>query len=88
MTAEEFGHDLEHVEVLQRKFDEFQKDMATQEYRIGEVSETADRLISEGHPEAEAVANKKREVLEAWARLKSLAIARQERLFGAHEIQR
>jgi spectrin alpha len=33
VTAEEFGHDLEHVEVLQRKFDEFQKDMATQEYR-------------------------------------------------------
>ena len=30
VTAEEFGHDLEHVEVLQRKFDEFQKDMATQ----------------------------------------------------------
>jgi hypothetical protein len=30
VTADEFGHDLEHVEVLQRKFDEFQKDMATQ----------------------------------------------------------
>lgn len=30
VSADEFGHDLEHVEVLQRKFDEFQKDMATQ----------------------------------------------------------
>ena len=30
VTAEKFGHDLEHVEVLQRKFDEFQKDMASQ----------------------------------------------------------
>ena len=88
VTAEEFGLDLEHVEVLQRKFDEFQKDMATQEYRIGEVGETADRLISEGHPETETINNKKREVFDAWARLKSLAIARQERLFGAHEIQR
>ena len=88
VTAEEFGHDLEHVEVLQRKFDEFQKDMATQEYRIGEVAETAERLIADGHPESESVNNKKREVLEAWARLKSLTIARQERLFGAHEIQR
>ena len=28
------------------------------------------------------------ELLEAWARLKSLAVARQERLLGAHEIQR
>jgi hypothetical protein len=44
--------------------------------------------MSDDHPESDAVNNKKREVLEAWARLKSLAIARQERLFGAHEIQR
>ena len=33
VTTEEFGDDLEHVEVLQRKFEEFQKDMASQEYR-------------------------------------------------------
>ena len=25
VTSEEFGQDLEHVEVLQKKFDEFQK---------------------------------------------------------------
>lgn len=25
MTSDEFGQDLEHVEVLQKKFDEFQK---------------------------------------------------------------
>lgn len=25
VSTEEFGHDLEHVEVLQKKFDEFQK---------------------------------------------------------------
>ena len=88
VTAEEFGHDLEHVEVLQRKFDEFQKDMANQEYRVGEVSETAEKLINDQHPEAETVAVKRKEVLEAWARLKSLAIVRQEKLFGAQEIQR
>ena len=34
VTVEEFGHDLEHVEVLQRRFDEFQKDVASQKYRI------------------------------------------------------
>ena len=36
----EFGHDLEHVEVLQRKFDEFQKDMASQEFLVTDVCET------------------------------------------------
>ena len=28
------------------------------------------------------------EMIESWARLKSLALQRQEKLFGAHEIQR
>jgi len=88
VTAEEFGHDLEHVEVLQRKFDEFQKDMGSQEFRVSEVCETADKLSGDQHPESEVITGKKSELLEAWARLKSLAIARQQKLLGAHEIQR
>ena len=88
VTTEEFGHDLEHVEVLQRKFDEFQKDMASQEFRVTDVCETADKLVGEQHPESGVVTNKKTELLEAWARLKALATERQQKLFGAHEIQR
>lgn len=88
VTSAESGHDLEHVEVLQRKFDEFQKDMASQEYRVGEVCETADRLIAEQHPEDEQISNKKAELLEAWERLKKLSAARQEKLFGSQEIQK
>jgi spectrin alpha len=88
VTADEFGHDLEHVEVLQRKFDEFQKDMGSQEFRVSEVCETADKLSGDQHPESETITVKKTELLEAWARLKSLAIARQQKLLGAHEIQR
>ncbi|KOB75710.1 Alpha Spectrin, partial [Operophtera brumata] len=72
VSADEFGSDLEHVEVLQRKFDEFQKDMAAQEYRVTEVNQLAERL----------------ELNEAWQRLRQMALMRQERLFGAHEIQR
>ena len=34
------------------------------------------------------MAAKRKEVLEEWARLKKLASSRQEKLFGAHEIQR
>ncbi|XP_055707829.1 spectrin alpha chain isoform X3 [Phlebotomus papatasi] len=88
VTADEFGHDLEHVEVLQRKFDEFQKDMASQEYRVTEVNQMADKLIQDGHPERDIITKKKEELNEAWQRLKQLAILRQEKLFGAHEIQR
>lgn len=88
VTAEEFGHDLEHVEVLQRKFDEFQKDMASQEYRVIDVNESADKLIQDGHPERDTIIKRKEELNEAWQRLKQLAILREEKLFGAHEIQR
>lgn len=88
VTADEFGQDLEHVEVLQRKFDEFQKDMASQEYRVTEVNQLAEKLLQDGHPERDTINKKKDELFEAWQRLKQLANLRQEKLFGAHEIQR
>ena len=86
VTTEEFGHDLEHVEVLQRKFDEFQKDMASQEFRVTDVCETADKLVSDQHPESSVVTDKKAELLEAWARLKALATERQQELFVAYRL--
>ncbi|KAL0850595.1 hypothetical protein ABMA28_012356 [Loxostege sticticalis] len=88
VCADEFGSDLEHVEVLQRKFDEFQKDMAAQEYRVTEVNQLAERLVLEGHPERETIVKRKDELNDAWQRLRQMALMRQERLFGAHEIQR
>lgn len=50
---------MEHVEVLQRKFDEFQKDMASQEYRVTEVNELADKLVLDGHPERDVILKRK-----------------------------
>ena len=47
--------------MLQRKFDEFQKDMAAQEFRVTEVLDLADRLVKEGHPEEETI-NRRKEV--------------------------
>ncbi|XP_077298885.1 alpha spectrin [Arctopsyche grandis] len=88
VSVDEFGQDLEHVEVLQRKFDEFQKDMAAQEYRVTEVNQLAETLVLEGHPERETIVKRKDELIEAWHRLRQLALVRQEKLFGAHEIQR
>ena len=63
-TTEEFGHDLEHVEALQRKFDEFQKHMDSQEFRVSDVCETADKLTNDQHPESQVVTNEKSELLE------------------------
>lgn len=48
MTSEELGQDLEHVEVLQKKFEEFQTDMAAHEERVNEVNQFAAKLIQVG----------------------------------------
>jgi len=55
VTSDEFGQDLEHVEVLQKKFDEFQKDLQNHEDRISDINGQADKLIEDQHPEEEAV---------------------------------
>jgi len=55
VTSDEFGQDLEHVEVLQKKFDEFQKDLANHEDRVNDINQQADKLIEDQHPEEEAV---------------------------------
>ncbi|KAL4825844.1 hypothetical protein H8958_012048 [Nasalis larvatus] len=84
----ELGQDLEHVEVLQKKFEEFQTDMAAHEERVNEVNQFAAKLIQEQHPEEELIKTKQDEVNAAWQRLKGLALQRQGKLFGAAEVQR
>ena len=84
----ETGLDLEHVEVLQKKFDEFHKDLTAHEDRVSDVNSEANTLLSEEHPESETIRSKQEEMNEAWEHLKRLAIIRQEKLFGAMEIQR
>ncbi|PVD22109.1 hypothetical protein C0Q70_17913 [Pomacea canaliculata] len=88
VTSDEFGQDLEHVEVLQKKFDEFQKDLQNHEDKVSEVNSLAEKLITDGHPEEDTIRQKQQEVNEAWQRLRQLSLLRQERLYGAHEIQR
>ncbi|XP_071948314.1 spectrin alpha chain, non-erythrocytic 1-like isoform X2 [Antedon mediterranea] len=87
-SSTETGRDLEHVEALQKKFDEFNKDLLAHEDRVEAVNQEATMLINEEHPESEFIAEKQEEVNEAWKQLKLLSVARKEKLFGAMEIQR
>lgn len=52
-----------------------------------EVNQLAEKLIEEQHPEEETIRSQQAELNEAWERLKGLSLRRQEKLFGAHEIQ-
>uniref|UniRef100_A0A8C9G0U5 SH3 domain-containing protein n=1 Tax=Pavo cristatus TaxID=9049 RepID=A0A8C9G0U5_PAVCR len=75
-------------EVLQKKFEEFQTDLAAHEERVNEVNQFAGKLIQEQHPEEELIKSKQDEVNASWQRLKGLAQQRQGKLFGAAEVQR
>uniref|UniRef100_A0A4W3J580 Spectrin alpha, non-erythrocytic 1 n=1 Tax=Callorhinchus milii TaxID=7868 RepID=A0A4W3J580_CALMI len=88
VTLEELGQDLEHVEVLQKKFEEFQTDLAAHEERVNEVNQLAGKLAQESHPELVLITHRQDEVNAAWQRLKGLALQRQGKLFGAAEVQR
>ncbi|MBN3287922.1 SPTN1 protein, partial [Polyodon spathula] len=48
LTNEEMGSDLEQVEVLQKKFDDFQKDLKANESRLRDINKVANELESEG----------------------------------------
>jgi spectrin alpha len=74
--------------VLQKKYEEFQKDLSNHEDQILELNRRADELVSDGHPDVTQIRLKQKEVNDAWNRLRSNASQRQERLFGAHEVQR
>ena len=50
--SEEVGDDLEQVEVIQRKFDDFQKDLKANEARLVELNTIAERLTAMGQTEA------------------------------------
>jgi len=89
VNSEETGHDLEHVQVLQKKYEEFQKDLSNHEDQIIELNRRGDDLVVvEVHPDASQIRAKQKEVNDAWNRLRQNASQRQERLFGAHEVQR
>lgn len=78
--------DIEHVEVLQRKFDDFQKELEANKSRITETNETAAQLQADGHPDIEIIFEKQRELNEAWERLEAASETRKNDMNTAYEI--
>lgn len=87
-SSEEFGKDLEHVEMLQKNFADFMKDLEANEARVAELSKLAKKLLMEGHPESELIESRQETVEQNWEDLTTLANEREEKLAGAHEIQK
>lgn len=61
--SNEIGKDLEHVIMLQKKFDDFTSDLGASDARIDAVNKIALDLIREGHPESAAIQSRQQVIL-------------------------
>lgn len=87
--VQDVGEDLEQVEVLQKKFDDFQTDLKANEVRLAEMNEIAMQLVSLGQTEAALKIQTQMEDLNnKWTSLQQLTSERATQLGSAHEVQR
>lgn len=87
-SSDEVGKDLEHVQMLQKNFADFMKDVQANESSIATVNQMAERLLAEHHPDSELIHGRQEAVNEGWSDLRTLAKYREEKLAGAFEIQK
>uniref|UniRef100_UPI0037E86A31 spectrin beta chain, erythrocytic n=1 Tax=Semicossyphus pulcher TaxID=241346 RepID=UPI0037E86A31 len=89
--SQEHGHNLQTVQMLQKKNQTLQREIEGHQPRVDEVLERGRRMAAaagaEGRPEAERIADQLKELEEAWARLQDEMAKRRERLNGSNLAQ-
>jgi spectrin alpha len=88
-TTEETASDLESVEQQQKKFEEFQRDLKTNEARLMEMNTIAETLESLGQADAaDKVRAQVQTLNERWTALEQITSEKTESLMSSHEVQR
>lgn len=83
------GEDLEEVEVLQKKFDDFNDDLKANEVRLANMNEIAVQLTTLGQTEAALkIQTQMQDLNEKWTSLQQVTAERGSQLGSAHEVQR
>ncbi|XP_023313664.1 spectrin beta chain, non-erythrocytic 1 isoform X1 [Trichogramma pretiosum] len=85
-ASEDYGADVEHVELLIQMFDNFMSSLISSENRMTGIIEAGQKLIEEKNPESGKIHQKIDETKQQWEDLKELAHARQEALAGAKQV--
>ncbi|XP_066955513.1 spectrin beta chain, non-erythrocytic 5 isoform X7 [Macrobrachium rosenbergii] len=85
-ASEDYGRDVEHVEILIQKFESFHSSLTVNEEKVIVIKKKAKVLIEGKHPEPERIQEKVDELQQLWDDLKELASARQEALAGAKQV--
>ncbi|XP_066903176.1 spectrin beta chain, erythrocytic isoform X2 [Halyomorpha halys] len=85
-ASEDYGRDVEHVELLIQRFENVLSGLSSSEGRVTNCLQSGQALIAEGNPESQRIAKKMEETQQLWDDLKELAHARQEALAGAKQV--
>ncbi|XP_050313156.1 spectrin beta chain, non-erythrocytic 1 isoform X2 [Anthonomus grandis grandis] len=84
--SEEYGNDLEHVELLIQAFDTFHASLVNSEPRVIQCMENGNAIIESKSSYSSEVQIKVSEMRNAWEDLIELANARKEALNGAKQV--
>ncbi|XP_076800089.1 spectrin alpha chain, non-erythrocytic 1-like isoform X2 [Clavelina lepadiformis] len=85
----EIGYDLDHVNMLRVKFDEFSSELQGFGDRVKDIREEANKMVEEeNHPESEAIRKKEREVLDEWELLNEKAKDRNKALIASTRVHK
>ncbi|XP_024085304.1 spectrin alpha chain, non-erythrocytic 1 isoform X3 [Cimex lectularius] len=85
-ASEDYGRDVEHVELLIQRFDNVLSALSSSEGRVTNCLQSGEALISEENPESDKIKAKMEETQQLWDDLKELAHARHDALAGAKQV--
>ncbi|XP_050430131.1 spectrin beta chain, non-erythrocytic 5 isoform X2 [Adelges cooleyi] len=85
-ASEDYGRDVEHVELLIQAFESFLSGLNGSEGRILSCIAAGHKLLEEDNPERDQIRIRLEDTQQLWDDLKELANARQEALMGAKQV--
>ncbi|EDQ91836.1 uncharacterized protein MONBRDRAFT_14504 [Monosiga brevicollis MX1] len=88
VSQTDVGTDLDHNEVLQKKFDDFHKDLVANESRVLTANSLAEKLIAAQHSDTPAITEKRDGLNERWEQLLQASELRGEALRSAHAVHK
>merc|ERR1711971_975546 len=86
-SSQELGNTLGEVSLLLKKVQMMQAEIANHEPRISSVMETGQKMIDEGHPEADKFDRDLNNLTEKWERLSEMMDQRQQKLLMSEKVQ-
>lgn len=87
-SSDDYGKDFEHLLVLQKKFDEFKRDVTASTDRYTSVNQLARQLVAEGHSDTVMIKEKQDQMREGWNTLQDAIHGRGKKLAGAYEVHK